>query len=205
MAGTGACMADRSIFSVSHLVDLLMETPELTLSTAPVEPKLAELLMRWQSWPAAGGLPGRDQFEPADMPHLLPDLVLVEYDRHGNPYRDYNILFRYIGSRVGDDFSMSQSTRSHITDFGPDFANRWFPVFDRLRETRIPVTVQGVPYLIDKTYLRFEMLFLPLARGDAANPAHQSSVQAEVAFALFATHVGPNLQAPDLIHHNPAP
>jgi hypothetical protein len=186
-------MATRSVSSVSDLSNLLMESPALTFLAAPAEPKLAELLTRWHSWPKAGGLPGRDQFEPADMPHLLPDIILVEYDRHGNPYRDYDILFRYIGSRIGEAFSMAQNTRNHMSDFGPQFADRWFPVFDRVRDTRMPVTVQGVPYLIDKTYLRFEVTFLPLTRGDATDPAHRATDTTEVSFMLFAAHFGPNV------------
>lgn len=191
----------------------LLESPSLSLSTAPTEPKLRELLTHWQNWPQTGGLPDRDQFEPADMPHLLPHLCLVEYDRHDNPFRDYDVLFRYIGTRIGEDFSMSNSTRSHMSDFGPTFAKRWFPVFDRLVETRRPVVVQGVPYLIDKTYLRFEILFLPLTRADrmqadaaptANGPtvnrtaASRTAVDAPVNFALFGAIFGPNLAAPPL-------
>lgn len=182
-----------SSLSASSLNALLMESPELAFSESLAEPRLTELLARWQSWPKIDGIPGRDQFEPADIPHLLPDLVLAEYDRHGNPYRDYDTLFRYIGSRIGNDFSMTQSTRGHMSDFGADFADRWFPVFDRVRETRQPVMVQGVPYLIDKTYLRFEMVLLPLARGDATNRVDRPTGPAEVAFTLFAAHFSPNL------------
>ena len=182
-----------SSLSASSLNALLMESPELAFAESLTEPRLMELLARWQSWPKVDGIPGRDQFEPADMPHLLPDLVLGEFDRHDNPYRGYDTLFRYIGSRIGNDFSMSQSTRAHISDFGPDFANRWFPVFDRVRDSRQPVMIQGVPYLIDKTYLRFEMVLLPLARGDALSQAGRPSGPAEVDFTLFAAHFSPNL------------
>jgi hypothetical protein len=53
----------------------------------------------------------------------------------------------------------------------PDpFPDRWFPSFDRLRQDARPLAVRGKPYLVDKTYFRFELLYLPLARntpGDA--------------------------------------
>jgi hypothetical protein len=175
------------------LTDTSMESPELTFVADPTEPALIDLRRRWQAWPKSGGLPGREQFEPADMPHLLPRIALVEFDRHGNPYRDYDVLFRYIGSRLGDDFQMSQQTRQHMSNFGSLIAQRWFPVYDRLRETRAPVVIQGVPYLLDKTYLRFEVVYLPLARGDATDPG-RSTAQAEVAFALFGAHFSPNLE-----------
>jgi hypothetical protein len=178
----------------STLNNPMMDTPELTFLAAPTEVILIDLLKRWQSWPKADGLPGREQFEPADMPHLLPHIALVEYDRHSNVYRDYNAFFRYIGTRLGDDFQMSQHTRRHMSDFGAQIAQRWFPVYDRLRSTRAPFAVQGVPYLLDKSYLRFEVLYLPLARGDATDPAQQQTAPAEVDFALFAAHFTPNLE-----------
>ncbi|HVJ42268.1 MAG TPA: PAS domain-containing protein [Dongiaceae bacterium] len=177
----------------------LLESPSLTISPTPTEAKLRELLGHWQAWPKQDGLPGRDQFEPADVPHLLPHLCLIEYDRHDNPYRPYDVLFRYIGTRIGEDFSMSHVTRGHMSDFGAVFAHRWYPVFDRVVETRQPFAVQGVPYLIDKTYLRFELVFLPLMRGDATAPRDTtdgSAGPAKVAFALFGGIFGPNLADP---------
>lgn len=174
----------------------MLESPSLTISATPAEAKLRDLLQHWEAWPKRNGLPGRDQFEPADMPHLLPHLCLLEFDRHANPYRDYDALFRYIGTRIGEDFSMSNSTRTHMSDFGPSFAERWFPVYDRVIESRLPLAVQGVPYLIDKTYLRFELLFLPLTRGDVTVPDHHRTETAEVEFTLFGAIFGPNLADP---------
>lgn len=174
----------------------LLESPSLTISATPTEGKLLELLAQWQAWPKQDGLPGRDQFEPADMPHLLPHLCLVEYDRHANPYRHYDVLFRYIGTRIGEDFNMSHSTRRHMSDFGASFAQRWYPVFDRVVTTRRPFAVHGVPYLIDKTYLRFELVFLPLIRGDATMQAERGAAPAAVSFALFGGIFGPNLADP---------
>jgi len=174
----------------------LLESPSLMISSAPTEVKLLELLQHWQNWPKRNDLPGRDQFEPADMPHLLPHLCLLEFDRHANPYRDYDALFRYIGTRIGEDFNMSNSTRTHMSDFGSTFSQRWFPVYDRVIETRRPLVVQGIPYLIDKTYLRFELLFLPLTRGDAKVKDGNSDSTAQVDFTLFGGIFGPNQTAP---------
>ena|GEM_PF-3165316 len=174
----------------------MLESPSLMICAAPIEAKLRELLQHWQNWPKRNGLPGRDQFEPADMPHLLPHLCLLEFDRHANPYRDYDALFRYIGTRIGEDFSMSNSTRTHMSDFGSTFSQRWFPVYDRVIKTRHPLVVQGVPYLIDKTYLRFELLFLPLTRGDATVKDGNSDDTAQVDFTLFGGIFGPNQAEP---------
>ena len=175
-----------------------METSDLNFIAQPTMPKLLELLTLWQGWPKLGqsgaaGLPSREQFEPADVPHILPDICLAEIDRHGNPYRDYDLLYRYIGSRVGENFQMLHLTRQHLSDFGQPFADRWFPVYDRLITSRLPVAVQGVPFQIDKTYLRFEMVLLPLAGSKISD--HDARGANTVAYALFATHFGPNPSA----------
>lgn len=177
--------------------DPLEESPDLQIIAGPTIPKLIDLLALWQSWPKAidaqgRGLPGRGQFEPADIPHLLPDLCLIEYDRNSNPYRDYDALFRYIGSQIGDLFQMEQHTRQHMSNFGATYAPRWFRVFDHQRQTRAPFAVRGIPYLIDKTFLRFELLFLPLARDDARATTTDSG-KTEVAFSIFVAHIEPNL------------
>ena len=172
----------------------------LTVMAEPFDAKLIDLLRRWQSWPQVGGLPGRDCFDPTDMPHLLPQIILLEYDTNPNPYRDYDGLHRYIGTRVGEDFNMARRTRTHMSSGGQAFAERWFPVHDQLRQTRQPLAVQGIPYLVDKVYLRFEILYLPLARSLVARPvaaqpaAAEQSEPAEVAYALMAAHQGPDPQ-----------
>ncbi|HEX9449427.1 MAG TPA: PAS domain-containing protein [Dongiaceae bacterium] len=190
----------------------LLESPELNFAAKPSVPKLCELLTIWQGWPKLGGvagsdvagrdvegsgLPSREQFEPADMPHLLPDIGLAEIDRHSNLYRDYDVLFRYIGSRIGEDFKMSQRTRQHLSDFGLQYAHRWFPVFDRLLATGLPVALQGVPYLIEKDYLRFEMVFLPLA-GSKVSPTDEIG-PSTISFVLFAAHFRPNTGAGSVV------
>ncbi|HEX9449426.1 MAG TPA: hypothetical protein VF920_15670, partial [Dongiaceae bacterium] len=84
--------------------------------------------------------------------------------------------------------------RRHLSDLGAPFAPRWFTVYDRLRHTAQPLTVSGVPYLMNKTYLRFEILFLPLTAGpDERGTAH-------VDFALYAAHFEPNLA----VRHHPS-
>ena len=171
------------------------DLPELTFVAEPGDRKLVDVLARWHAWPKANGLPGRAQFDPAEMPQLLPHLALVEYDAHANPHRPYDALFRYIGSRIGEDFRMSQHTRQYLSDFSAQIAERWFPVHDHLRHTRAPFAIQGVPVLLDKSYLRFEVVYLPLSRGDATSAAQQQATEPpEVAFALFAAHFSPNLE-----------
>jgi hypothetical protein len=163
--------------------DPLRELPILDIVDGPHVPFLETLLANWREWSRLHNPPRRQQFDAVEFPAYLPDLCLIEFDQHANPYRDYDAMYRTIGSRIGDHFGMANHTRGHLSDFGAIFAARWFTVYDRLRQTAQPLTLTGVPYLMNKTYLRFEMLLLPLV----------GTATTTIDFALFAAHFEPNL------------
>jgi hypothetical protein len=169
-------------------------SPDLTFVATPAAPALGELLQAWQSWPNQHGIPSRDSFDPFDIPSLLPWLSLIEIDRHPNHYRPFDAMYRSIGTSLGEFFQITQRTRQYLSDLGPHIAQRWFPVYDHLFATRHPFAVRGIPYLVGKDYLRFELLMLPLTRGRALPAATQEPVPAagDIAFAIFAIHVTPN-------------
>ena len=162
----------------------LSEDPSLTIVAEPAARELKGLLAAWRSWPKDGRLPRRALFDPVDFPRLLPWMLLYEFDQHPNRYRDYDMLFRYIGSALADTLQSRGLTGSYISDLPDPFPERWFPTFDRLRETAAPMAVRGKPYLVDKTYLKFEMLYLPLARNEPADAD-------EVGFNLLCMHQEP--------------
>jgi hypothetical protein len=96
-------------------------------------------------------------------------MVLLEVAPHPNRTRDYDMLYRYIGSAVAETLQCEGLTGTYMSNLPGPFPDRWFPTFDRLRETAKPFVVCGKPYLVDKTYLRFELLYLPLARNAPAD------------------------------------
>jgi hypothetical protein len=146
----------------------LSEDPNLTIAEAPTAPALRELLSAWQSWPKAGRLPRRDAFDPVGFPRHLSWLLLFEHTDHANRYRDYDLLYRYVGSAFAETLQSEGLTGTYLSALPDPFPERWFPTFDRLRESAKPFAVHGKPYLVDKTYLRFELLYLPLARNEPA-------------------------------------
>jgi hypothetical protein len=149
--------------------DDLSEQPDLVISTEPEAPDLQVLLAIWREWPREGRLPRRNVFDPVEFPRLLPWIVLVESDAHPNRYRDYDLLMRYIGSGVAETLQSQGLTGTHVSALPDPFPERWFPGFDRLRETAAPIVLRGKPYLIDRAHLRFEILCLPLARNAPAD------------------------------------
>ena len=139
------------------------------------------MLLAWRAWPKEGRLPQRDTFDPVDFPRLLPWMLLFEFEARPNRYRDYDIRYRYIGSSFGDTLRSQGLTGTYLSALPDPFPERWFPSSDRLRRDAKPIAVRGKPYLLDKTYLQFELLYLPLARNAPADPD-------EVAFNLICMH-----------------
>jgi len=159
----------------------LSEDPNLSIAETPAAPELQEMLVAWHRWPKDGRLPRRNAFDPVDFPRLLPWMLLFEFEPHANRHRDYDMLFRYIGTSLADTLQSQGLTGTYISALPDPFPERWFPSFDRLRREAKPLTVRGKPYLIGKTYWQFELLYLPFARNAPANAD-------EVAFNLICMH-----------------
>ena len=120
-------------------------------------PKIRQIVGYWESkHPAKGVLPGRQHLDPIDIPHLLPNVWLVDVAR--DPYR---FRFRLVGTAV-------------VEYAGEDNTGRWFDeslpgfvpdVFIDLVETREPSWQRSAsrmrPY---KEYRELERVRLPLAR-----------------------------------------
>lgn len=125
------------------------------------QPALIELHHRWQDWAKAEAIPLRTQFDPVDFPRLLPWLVLAEFIA-GAPTLDATI--RYIGSEIVHSFDSQHLTGKRLSDLDPVFVARWSDVGEKVISARAPQFFAGAPYLVDRAYLKLEMLALPLSR-----------------------------------------
>jgi hypothetical protein len=159
----------------------LSEDPSLTIAEMPAAAELQQMLTAWHTWPKAGSLPRRNAFDPVDFPRLLSWMLLFEIDFHENRHRDYDMLYRYIGSAFAETLQSEGLTGTYLSALPDPFPARWFPTFDRLRQDAKPIAVRGKPYLVGKTFLQFELLYLPLARNGPADPS-------EVGFNLVCMH-----------------
>jgi len=159
----------------------LSEDPKLSIADEPKAEVLREMLAAWHAWPKEGKLPRRNAFDPVEFPRLLPWMLLFEYEARPNRYRDYDLLYRYIGTSFADTLQSEGLTGTYLSALPDPFPERWFPSFDRLRQDAKPIAVRGKPYLVDKSYYRFELLYLPLARNSPGDPT-------EVAFNLICMH-----------------
>lgn len=74
----------------------IMAEPDSFSLPKDAAPKIKALYAYWQSiHPAGGGLPGRQHFDPIDIPELLPHLWMLDVFR--DPWR---FRFRLVGTEI---------------------------------------------------------------------------------------------------------
>src|SRR5487761_1780687 len=113
----------------------------------PCDKRISELYRYWQSIrPAAGRLPGRQHFQPTDIPHLLQWIWLADVQR--TPLR---FKYRLVGEAHP---RFRQSTA--------------YPHFVAAAERAQVAFYRGPPvYVIDLRYKTIERLILPMAQDGA--------------------------------------
>jgi len=121
--------------------------------------KIREMFAYWQSIHPADGLPGRQHFDPIDIPRLLPNLRLVDVE--GRPPR---FKTRLMGTVLLDFFGV-EHTGHYFDDMYPKFSRSrtYQDLFDVAVNGR-PNWRRGVPGLVyEKDFVTVERVFLPLA------------------------------------------
>lgn len=131
---------------------------DATVSPVPenCHPKIRAIVDYWRSiHPKSGGLPGRQHFDPTDVPNLLANIWLIDAVREPLRFR-----LRLIGTLVVDYA-------------GEDNTGRWlherWPAFDdsayvQVVETRQPSWSRGPSRLRpEKEFYEIERVRLPLA------------------------------------------
>tara|TARA_E500000305_G_scaffold106710_1_gene105704 strand:- start:3977 stop:4483 length:507 start_codon:yes stop_codon:yes gene_type:complete len=122
-------------------------------------PKIREFAEYWMSIHPGDRLPSRADFDPIDIPGLLPHLVLV--DVTPDPIR---FMVRLQGTDVTRAMR-SELKGSYLDEAFPDFEQS-FPHLDRVHvvETALPIHRMGTPsiqFALD--YAPIERLHLPLS------------------------------------------
>lgn len=119
-------------------------------------PKVRALFEYWRSkHPGGDGLPGRQHIDPVDIPHLLPNVWLIDVGR--NPYR---FRFRLIGTQIVS-YAGEDNTGKWFDERLPDFDPR---VFIDVVETGKPSWSRGRSKMRpEKDYYELERVRLPLA------------------------------------------
>jgi len=131
---------------------------------------LQHLRDRWHEWRVGEALPLRPSFDPMEFPRQLSLMMMVECVPQPNPLRSYDALIRYMGTGWVELFNAPWLTNTTISALGEIYGERWLDLCDRIIAARGPIVVAGRPYQIDKDYLDFEILGLPLSKtGETAD------------------------------------
>jgi len=144
---------------------MLHEDPRWRTKAALERPELLDLLRQWQGWAQTEAIPLRPRFDPVDFPKLLPWIILSEVLDGGV---SFDAKFRYLGSEIVHNFKSANLTGTRISDLEPVFARRWSDVGERVVAARAPQFFSGAPFMVDKPFLKLEMLALPLSKDGAA-------------------------------------
>lgn len=108
-----------------------------------------------------GGIPFREDLDPADIPALLPNLFIVEKIRETGRF-----FFRLSGTRIREIMG-SENTRHFLDELlhGDDLATV-SAMFDQVLGQRVCIrSIEGLTYS-DRSHLRVEIVRLPLRAAD---------------------------------------
>ncbi len=132
-----------------------------TALAARCHPQIAEMIDYWRRIrPGPGRLPGRQHFDPVDVPKLLPFTGLVDILREP----DLRLKVRLAGSKIAE--TLGPGLVGHYLDeLVPNFAATLVAQdYFRVATDGIPVWYRGKQTSdIGKAFLPVERLFLPLA------------------------------------------
>jgi hypothetical protein len=131
------------------------------LLPANCHPKLRRLLNYWESIrPAPGQLPGRQHFDPIDVPDLLPWIWLLDVER--DPLRfKYRLLGNEQVLAIG-----SNPIGQWLDEVHPEFVTHpYYRDYVRLAVEGEASFRRGPPaFHTDKRFVSLQRLLLPLAR-----------------------------------------
>ena len=127
---------------------------------ADCAPEVREIVEYWLRIRPPHALPGRQHFDPVDIPHLLSNVWLI--DVGGSPMR---FSFRLVGTGVVEYFGGDPTGRLLSDVFDRFEQTVAYKDFCRVVEERRPRWRRGTPVLfhLDK-FSRIERVYLPLAR-----------------------------------------
>lgn len=137
--------------------------PLVSLAPPPPEqmhPTVRALYGHWRSIHPEAGLPGRQHFDPVDVPRLLPNIWLMDVESEPIRFR-----FRLIGSALidaGPQVRVGALLDECIPD--PDARAQVASLLVWAKTTRSPAWRKGAPIIDHRRYvISAEALILPLA------------------------------------------
>jgi hypothetical protein len=123
--------------------------------------QLARLHRYWLQQTRHGALPQRRDIDPADIPDLLPTLLLMDVDSTHQRFR-----FRLVGTRMAEVFGQDPTGKRLEHDGSNRDTPTLLPPLHRVVATAQPVACIGRLAWDNGAAVDSEWLFLPLGSGD---------------------------------------
>jgi len=130
------------------------------LDTTRWHPRVARLYRYWLSIHPAGGLPGRQHFDPVDVPELLPGIWLLDVQE--KPFR---LRYRLVGTAIVEAVGR-EVTGQWLDDAHPHLRGvaGFFDRYQRAAVEKQPEWRRGKPRIwTHRDFGEIENLLLPLA------------------------------------------
>ncbi|MBX3445176.1 MAG: PAS domain-containing protein [Parvibaculaceae bacterium] len=127
---------------------------------ATLPPKLAALHAWWRAKQEAkaGALPSRGDVDPAELRHMLPHIALVDVLRDPLDWR-----YRLVGTRLVEVMGGERTGKRMRELLTPPAIEGSVVLMTRLLETRMPLAFTGTLYWLEREYVGFHALALPLS------------------------------------------
>lgn len=122
-------------------------------------PRLAELYRYWDARRRGREMPARADIDPADIPRLLPILLLVDVEPGGV------LRYRLIGTEFVTvaDRDVTERSFAEVFPLGP-YRDYIFALYDELIDRRRPIYTEGVSPIVGSSRRRYtRRLMLPLS------------------------------------------
>lgn len=140
-----------------------------------LDTKLQQLLNYWRGKGSEGVLPSRKDIDPIEIPRLMPHVAMIDILRDPLDYR-YRLSGTHLVEMIGHDRT-GRRMREFFTAPAIEAAEQ---MLERLLSRRKPLAFEGRLYWIERDYLAFHALILPLAADGHT-----------VDMAIMGVHFGP--------------
>ncbi len=136
-------------------------TAEAAPLSALSHPDHIWLFEYWRARKPEGGLPGRNDIDPADFPKLLPRVAMIAVEAADGGFRyRYRLAGTEIVSRAGRD----PTGKTFDELYEGDYLKSARALYDELRVSKEPHFSERVfPIGDGESFLRYDRLILPLA------------------------------------------
>ncbi len=138
------------------------ESNESAVGSLPesCHPKIQAIFDYWRRIHPAQGLPGRQHFDPVDIPALLANVYLIDVAQDGAEF-----IFRLMGTRAEAFFGGNYTGKPVQNAYVTDHKSRTYADIAAMLQDRLPRWRRGPTYYVRNRELAMvERLYVPLAR-----------------------------------------